>query len=129
MLASSLLGWTPSKKIAGKCTYRVHVIVETVIVSAKKKIDKSYNPINEAMMSKWEKAVREAEEIMGLTRLERVEHYLVTYGVNNTMPPNPSPVRTPKPAPSPNSNKAPVPATAVLLPVKRTPGPASKTGV
>ena len=42
-------------------------------VSAKKKTDKSYNPSKGAMMSKWEKAAREAEEIMGLTRLEKFE--------------------------------------------------------
>ena len=82
------------------------------------------------MMNKWEKAAREAEETMGLTRLERFEQYLVLYGANNPKPPKPSPVRTPKPAPTPKPKKVPVPAAAAVPPpVKRTPGPASKTGV
>lgn len=99
-------------------------------IAAKKKTDKSYNPSKGAMMNKWEKAAREAEETMGLTRLERFEQYLVLYGANNPKPPKPSPVRTPKPAPTPKPKKVPVPAAAAVPPpVKRTPGPASKTGV
>jgi len=103
-------------------------------IAAKKKSDKSYNPSKGAMMTKWERAAREAEETMGLTRLERFEQYLVTYG-QPVRPPKPVPVKTPKPVvtpkpATPKTKKAPLPAVpAVVPPVKRTPGPASKTGV
>ena len=79
-------------------------------------------------MSKWERAAREAEETMGLTRLERLEQYLVSYGGGQpTRPPKPAPVKTPKPVAAPKPKKPPTPAS--VPPVKRTPGPASKTGV
>merc|ERR1719431_2028543 len=95
-------------------------------IAAKKKSDKSYNPSKGAMMTKWERAAREAEETMGLTRQERFEQYLVTYG-QPVKPPKPV---TPKPA-TPKSKKATLPAVPAVPvpPVKRTPGPASKTGV
>jgi len=96
-------------------------------IAAKKKTDKSYNPSKGAMMSKWERAAREAEETMGLNRLERFEQYLVTYGANNIRVPRPAPVKVPKPVSTPKPKKLPV--TPAVPPVKRTPGPASKTGV
>ena len=74
------------------------------------------------MLSKWERAAREAEETMGLTRLERFEQYLVTYGVNQTKPQKPAP----KPKPVIKQKKPIVPVGPQL---KKTPGPASKTGV
>jgi len=101
-------------------------------IAAKKKTDKSYNPSKGAMYNKWEKAAREAEETMGLTRLERLEQYLVTYGPQVARP-KPAPVKTPKPVkpvkpvsiPKPKPLPTPPPPTII----KRTPGPASKTGV
>jgi len=53
-------------------------------LAAKKKSDKSYNPAKGNMYSKWEKAAREAEETMGLTRQERFDQYLVTYGASKS---------------------------------------------
>jgi len=49
------------------------------MIAAKKKSDKSYNPAKGANYKKWEKAAREAEDTMGLTRQERVDQYLVSY--------------------------------------------------
>lgn len=105
-------------------------------IAAKKKSDKSYHPAKGAMHSKWEKAAREAEETMGLTRTERAEAYLVAYGGSVHPPVKPATPKTPKTkaaAKSPAVPKAkPSPAPAkkpALTPVKRrTPGPASKTG-
>lgn len=91
-------------------------------IAAKKKTDKSYNPSKGTMLTKWERAAREAEETMGLTRLERFEQYLVTYGVGPAKPPKASP----KPKPVIKHKKPVVPPGPQL---KRTPGPASKTGV
>merc|ERR1719376_121495 len=118
-------------------------------IAAKRKSDKSYHPAKGSMYSKWEKAAREAEETMGLTRQERAEQYIVTYGslqpvkattpkskstpksvtpkqpVARAKPSNPGPrkVATPSgPLPTSPSSTPSVPA------VKRKPGPASKTG-
>ena len=116
------------KKIAGKFGILWDACIEIILLSAKKKSDKSYNPSKGAMMSKWERAAREAEETMGLTRLERFEQYLVVYGQGPARPPKPAPaVKTPKPVPVPKPKKPPM--QAATPPVKRTPGPASKTGV
>jgi len=85
-------------------------------IAAKKKSDKSYNPGKGNMTNKWEKAAREAEETMGLTRQERFEQYLVAYGAQNVRPPSgtpkPSPKHvvktTPKPVKKPISSPASV---------------------
>ena len=119
-------------------------------IASKKKSDKSYHPAKGSMTSKWEKAAREAEETMGLTRQERAEQYLVTYGnhlpvkattpksksgstpksvtpkqsVARAKPSNPGPRKVATPAgPIPTS-----PSTPSVPAVKRKPGPASKTG-
>ena len=102
-------------------------------LAAKKKSDKSYNPAKGAMHSKWEKAAREAEETMGLTRTERAEQYIVTYGshhpVKASSTPKSKPVPKPvKPSPKPTAPKPPVRKPVEVPPAKRTPGPASKTG-
>jgi len=98
-------------------------------IAAKKKSDKSYNPSKGAMLTKWERAAREAEETMGLTRLERFEQYLVTYG-HPVRPPKTQSVKTPKPTtPKPTPPKPKKQAIPIGPPAKRTPGPASKTGV
>jgi len=103
-------------------------------IAAKKKSDKSYNPSKGAMLTKWERAAREAEETMGLTRLERFEQYTVTYGQPARLP-KPAQVKVPKPTtPKPTTPKPTPPkpkknATPTTHPIKRTPGPASKTGV
>ena len=49
------------------------------------------------MTTKWEKAAREAEETMGLTRQERFEQYLVVYGAQNVRAPGGTPNPSPKP--------------------------------
>ena len=36
------------------------------------------------MYNKWERAAKDAEETMDLTRSERLDCYLVTYGANQT---------------------------------------------
>lgn len=117
-------------------------------IAAKRKSDKSYHPAKGSMSSKWEKAAREAEETMGLTRQERAEQYIVTYGnllpvkattpkskstpksvtpkqpVARAKPSNPGPRKVTTPAgPIPTS-----PSTPSVPAVKRKPGPASKTG-
>ena len=48
-------------------------------LAAKKKSDKSMNPGRGSQYKKWEKAAREAEDTLGLTRQERVDQYLVSY--------------------------------------------------
>jgi len=68
-------------------------------IAAKKKTDKSYNPTKGGMYNKWEKAAREAEETLGLTRQERLDQYLVTYGsqaVKSVASPKPAVKPTPK---------------------------------
>ncbi len=45
---------------------------------AKKKSDKSMNPVM-PLKRKWEKAARDAEDTMGLSRQERLDQYLVRY--------------------------------------------------
>ena len=103
-------------------------------ILAKKKSDKSYNPSKGAMLTKWERAAREAEETMGLTRLERFEQYTVTYGQPARLP-KPAQAKVPKPTtpkpttPKPTPPKPKKPATPTSHLIKRTPGPASKTGV
>ena len=116
-------------------------------IAAKKKSDKSYHPAKGSMSSKWEKAAREAEETMGLTRQERAEQYLVTYGnhlpVKTTTPKSksgstPKSVTPKQPlAKSRPSNtgprkvstpSGPLPSSPSTPTVKRKPGPASKTG-
>lgn len=110
-------------------------------IAAKKKSDKSYHPAKGAMNAKWEKAAREAEETMGLTRTERAEAYLVAYGSGGHAAAKPATPKTPTPktpktkaaAKSPAAPKAkpsPAPAKkAAPSPVKkRVPGPASRTG-
>ena len=100
-------------------------------LAVKKKSDKSFNPAKGAMYKKWEKAAREAEETMGLTRQERAEQYIVRYGGGHM----PVKAATPKakPPPAPKSPAKPKPAAPKKTPqaapvVKRAPGPASKTG-
>jgi hypothetical protein len=100
-------------------------------LAAKKKSDKSYHPAKGAMSAKWEKAAREAEETMGLTRQERAEQYLVIYGAQPAAKAAPKPKPSPKP-PTARTKPAPGPkkpaAPAATPPARRTPGPASKTG-
>ena len=101
-------------------------------VLAKKKSDKSYNPAKGAMYNKWERAARDAEETMDLTRSERLDCYLVSYGSNQAKkaPPKPSPPArksaTPKPRKSGAANTASPRASSVP---RRNPGPASRTGL
>lgn len=117
---------------------RCTVIVFTCkYFSAKKKSDKSYNPAKGAMYSKWEKAARDAEETLGLSRAERLDCFLVTYG---SLPSAKVAQRiAPKAArPSkPQANKPPQKKLS-LTPSsgggaggqpRRRPGPASKTGL
>jgi len=74
------------------------------MIAAKRKSDKSYNLGRGANLKKWEKAAREAEDTMGLTRQERVDQYLVSYAhklapaSNPPMPtpPLPTPAKHPK---------------------------------
>jgi hypothetical protein len=47
-------------------------------LTAKKKSDKSMNPVM-PLKRKWEKAARDAEDTMGLSRQERLDQYLVRY--------------------------------------------------
>jgi len=49
------------------------------LVAKKRKSDKSYNIGKGSSLKKWEKAAREAEDTMGLTRQERVAQYMVGY--------------------------------------------------
>ena len=107
-------------------------------IAAKKKSDKSYNPAKGAMYNKWERAARDAEETMDLTRSERLDCYLVTYGANQMkkVPPKPSPSpRNSKPS-TPKPKKASTAASPqVSTPTgggskaRRRPGPASRTGL
>ena len=101
-----------------------------VLYSAKKKSDKSYNPAKGAMYNKWERAAKDAEETMDLTRSERLDCYLVTYGSNQPkkMPPKPS--VKPKPTPV-KPKKTPASTSPAVLnnQVRRKPGPASRTGL
>ena len=103
--------------------------IKTPVYLGKKKSDKSYNPGKGANYKKWEKAAREAEDTMGLTRQERVDQYMVSYAhklLPSSQPKTPSspkalstpktPSRTPglsKPAGSPatpkGSSKRPLP--------------------
>jgi len=72
-------------------------------IAAKKKSDKSYNPAKGAMYNKWERAARDAEETMELTRSERLDCYLVSYGSNQGKK------ATPKPSPSARKPTTPKP--------------------
>ena len=122
---------------------QVSVICCTVIVftweyfSAKKKSDKSYNPAKGAMYSKWEKAARDAEETLGLSRAERLDCFLVTYG---SLPSAkvaqriaPKAARPPKPQASKPPQKklslTPSSGGGAGGQPRRRPGPASKTGL
>lgn len=100
-------------------------------IAGKKKSDKSYNPSKGAMFSKWEKAAREAEETLGLTRNERLEQCLVVYGAPAAIAPRPTAKSVPKPSPKLSAAKAKKPAveTGAGTPNKRLAGPASRTGV
>ena len=104
--------------------------VKYYFISAKKKSDKSYNPAKGAMYNKWERAAKDAEETMDLTRSERLDCYLVTYGSNQPkkMPPKPS-VKPKQPTPVKPKKS---PATSSVMSnnqVVRRPGPASRTGL
>lgn len=86
------------------------------------------------MYNKWERAARDAEETMDLTRSERLDCYLVSYGSNQAKkaPSKPSPpTRSSKPA-TPKSRKPDAPNAAYphsnSVP-RRKPGPASRTGL
>ena len=83
------------------------------------------------MFSKWEKAAREAEETLGLTRNERLEQCLVVYGATAAIAPRPTAKSVPKPSPKLSAAKAKKPAveTGAGTPNKRMAGPASRTGV
>jgi len=97
-------------------------------LAAKKKSDKSYNPTKGAMYSKWERAAKDAEETMDLTRSERLDCYLVTYGANNVkkLPPK----NTVKKPVTPKPKKAvATSSTSSSSTPRRTPGPASRTGL
>ena len=103
--------------------------INTPVYLGKKKSDKSYNPGKGANYKKWEKAAREAEDTMGLTRQERVDQYMVSYAhklLPSSQPKTPSspkapstpktPSRTPglskpvgSPATSKGSSKRPLP--------------------
>ena len=88
------------------------------------------------MYSKWEKASRDAEETLGLSRVERLDCFLVTYGSLPSV--KVAPKVTPKaarptksPASKPTQKKAPVMAGGGGGggQPRRRPGPASKTGL
>jgi len=104
-------------------------------IAAKKKSDKSYNPAKGAMYSKWEKAARDAEETLGLSRVERLDCFLVTYGSGSLPPTKMAAKMTAKaarpsksPASKPAQKKPPVTGGGGGQP-RRRPGPASKTGL
>ena len=122
---------------------QVSVICCTVIVftweyfSAKKKSDKSYNPAKGAMYSKWEKAARDAEETLGLSRAERLDCFLVTYGslpsakVAQRIAPKAARPSKPQASKPPQKKLSLTPSSgggAGGQP-RRRPGPASKTGL
>ena len=89
--------------------------INTPVYIGKKKSDKSYNPGKGANYKKWEKAAREAEDTMGLTRQERVDQYMVSYAHKLL------PLSQPK---TPSSPKAPsTPKTP-----SRTPGLSKPVG-
>ena len=100
-------------------------------IAAKKKSDKSYNPAKGAMYNKWERAARDAEETMDLTRSERLDCYLVSYGSNQakkaTPKPSPSARKPTTPKPRKSSAAAASPHTSSVP--RRKPGPASRTGL
>jgi len=53
------------------------------IIAATKKSNRiHYQPQKGEMSKKWRKAVCDAEKTMGMTRSERVDHYVVPYGLN-----------------------------------------------
>ena len=90
------------------------------------------------MYSKWEKAARDAEETLGLSRVERLDCFLVTYG---SLPSAKVPAKvTPKaarptkpPASKPTQKKGTMSTGAGFgfggAPLNRRPGPASQTGL
>ena len=105
--------------------------------SAKKKSDKSYNPAKGAMYSKWEKAARDAEETLGLSRAERLDCFLVTYGslpsakVAQRIAPKAARPSKPQASKPPQKKLSLTPSSgggAGGQP-RRRPGPASKTGL
>ena len=90
------------------------------------------------MYNKWERAAKDAEETMDLTRSERLDCYLVTYGANQTkkIPAKSSPSvknskpSTPKPStPKPKKPSTPGTPSGPSNQGRRMPGPASKTGL
>ena len=102
-------------------------------LAAKKKSDKSYNPAKGAMHSRWEKAAREVEETMGLTRPERTEQHIMTYGSQHpvkafSMPKSKPVPKTIKSSPKPTAPKPPVRKTVEASPMNPTPGQSSRTG-
>ena len=90
------------------------------------------------MYSKWEKAARDAEETLGLSRVERLDCFLVTYG---SLPSAKVPAKvTPKaarptkpPASKPTQKKGTMSTGPGFgfggAPLNRRPGPASQTGL
>jgi hypothetical protein len=92
-------------------------------IAAKKKSDKSYNPAKGANYKKWEKAAREAEDTMGLTRQERVDQYMVSYA-HKLLPATPL-SKTPAKPRTPSQTKAPSsphPSSPGTPKVGKTPG-------
>ena len=91
------------------------------------------------MYSKWEKAARDAEETLGLSRAERLDCFLVTYGSLPSA--KVAPRITPKAArPSKSPASKPTQKRLIMTPSlgggappgaqpRRRPGPASKTGL
>lgn len=112
-------------------------------IAAKKKSDKSFNPAKGPNYRKWEKAAREAEDTMGLTRQERVDQYMVIYAhklLQNEAnqkaekapesvikPSRPeTPVSKPSPAAKPAAKPSPAPKPSPAA--KPSPASSSKPG-